>query len=106
LMNCLFRKKIKNMKFLKSKFSFRVNYYAEIGRGGETHKIAKINGELVQYDMCSTHVIDITNETLHLTEREGFEFLGEGIIHSINGNVERGDKLYLFWKRAVSGERF
>lgn len=55
---------------------------------------AKIKGKIVQYDVCSRLRFNIA------FSENVFEYIGEGVIHSINGVIQSNSnyKLYHFWK--------
>lgn len=67
-----------------------------MGYPKETICVAKINNELVEYDLCLND-----RELSGGWIEDNFTFLGEGIIFSIDG-VEQpyGEKKYFFWRKA------
>ena len=65
---------------------------------GEIVKIAKLdNGELVEYDTCSSN---LTAD--HDSYKKLSHFIGAGVIWKINGVKQIGIKRYGFWKYKTS----
>lgn len=56
---------------------------------------AKINGEEVEYDICSQ------SRERHIEQEEefGWVYLGKGVIWSIYGIKQIGESQYHFWKK-------
>lgn len=53
---------------------------------------ALINGQIVDYDMCSENP----------NAYDGFvlvTYLGKGVIYSVNGKLQNSDRVVHFWKR-------
>jgi len=58
--------------------------------GQPTTSTAIINGKEVKYD--------IANETEDDDLDKNYSYLGKGVIHKIDGDKQRGEDEYHFWK--------
>lgn len=62
-----------------------------MNRFTKSHTEALINGNIVQYDNADSTY----DPSLH----SKFEYLGKGIVYSVNGVIQKNPKvLYHFWK--------
>lgn len=59
---------------------------------GDDIRKAKIKGKIVLYHVCSQLRFNIA------FDENVFEYIGEGVIHSINGVIQSNYKSYHFWK--------